>query len=130
MLNLLLTAMGPAFLSFLALGLSSWLGDSTQVWRLSSGFLACFIIVAVGIIAVGRARLPEGQRHLVNNRVFPFAMCFLVTVTLVQVLSASAIAKPAFELFYCGLVAILLVSVYTFVQSVFGGMRLDAGKHD
>ena len=123
LLNLVMSTIGPAFLSFTALGLVSWLGEVTRVWQVSSGLLACYVSIIVIVAATGRSRLPTAQRELVNNRVFPFGVGFLLITGFVQVLSAATIVVPAFEWFYLGLISILLLGVYVFVQSVLGGMR-------
>ncbi len=123
LMNLIMSAIGPAFLSFAALGLASWLGDIPRVWQVSSALLASYLAIVVLTASMGRSRIPAAQRALVNNRFFPFGVGFLLITALVQTLSATTLVRPSFELFYLGLISTLLLGVYVFVQSVLGGMR-------
>lgn len=125
--NLLLGAAIPAFLGFIALGLTHALSNEEDAWALSLLLSMVFIGLYIVHAVRSRIKMPQAQRVQLQNRVFTLIITALGGVIALQLASILKIVPiSAFDAFFTGLVLMLAVSTYQFVRAVLQGIRGNA----
>ena len=122
LINLILTSIGPAFLSFLAIILERLLRGSDAAALSSCALLASYMVMLTLRAFLARKRFSSSEMAQVNPKFF-LAMFVLGTSNLcLQVVAAFGVfGSHTFTVFYIGLVALLAMGVSQFVISIMGG---------
>jgi len=113
-LNMLMMALGPAFIALFALGV---LKVSLPI-QYANGFLLIFTVVGVAQAELGRRRLTlEQQKVLIPIVIIAMQSIFVIN-GLFQLLSCLNILQDAFIILYAGLVVILAQAAVQFVRLI------------
>lgn len=125
--NLLFGSLIPAVLCFVALGIHRAVPSESLAWKLSLSVSIVFLGGFVAHAIWSRYSMPEEQQQLLQPTAFLIAAAALVVAILVQLGAiAGLLDVDQFDVFYLGLMVILLIAMYQFVRAVLDGVRLNA----
>jgi hypothetical protein len=113
-LNMLLMALGPAFIALFALGV---LKVSLPI-QYANGLLLLFTVVSILQAELGRRRLTSEQQKVLIPLVIVLMQSTFVINGLFQLLACLYILQEAFIVLYGGLVVVLAQAVVQFVRLI------------
>jgi len=113
-LNLLMMALGPAFIALAALGILK----VTASIQYANGLLLIFIVCAVLQAILGRRSLTvDEQEVLIPRVIFVMQAAFFLNAG-IQLLASLGLFESPFIALYAGLVVILLQAVVQFIRLI------------
>jgi hypothetical protein len=113
-LNLLLMALGPAFIALFALGV---LRVSLPI-QYANGLLFLFVLAGVVQAELGMRKLTMDQKRVLIRSVIIAMQSVFVVNGVLQLLAAAGLLQEAFVILYGGLVVVLAQAVVQFVRLI------------
>jgi hypothetical protein len=113
-LNMLLMALGPAFIALFALGILS----ISVPLQFANGLLLIFILCGVAQAELGMRRLTEEQRKVLIRPIIVTMQIVFILNGLMQIAVVSGLLEGAFIVLYGGLVLVLAQAVVQFVRLI------------
>ena len=118
--NLLQSALLPAFLAFVALGLANAQDNSVAAWQQACVISALTKFAFVARAFWGRSALPAAQRGELRMDVMISITVTLSLAGVAQLLAATVLAPHyAFPLFYAGQLLLLMAGAILFMVAIF-----------
>ena len=113
-LNLLLMALGPAFIALIALGLNY----EVESIRYANGALFLFVLIAIVQSEIGMRRLTLDQRKILVRPIVLAMQAAFAANALLQLAALMEFIQGAFIILYGGLVLVLAQAVVQFVRLI------------